>query len=686
MTCASCALTVTKGMEKAGLHDVNANFASGEVSFMNPDNLSMELISKEISSIGYTVVDENKSEPRIALIEWKFIFAAVLTVPLFLHMFLPKDAFLNDPTVQLILCSPVYLLALWHFGKSSLSIFRTGVAHMDVLILIGVNAAFWYSVWGAFFRTTDGHAHDYLFFETASMITTLVLLGNVIEHRSVSQTSSAIRDLVKLQKVIAKVIVRTESGTRIEERAADALQLNDLVQVNMGDQVPGDGIVESGSCKVDESMMTGESVAVNKDLNDELIGGTILRSGSVQLRISRVGKDTVLSQIIELVKQAQLDKPPIQKLADKVTAVFVPVILVASVITFVIGWLAASLPFEQALMNSIAVLVIACPCAMGLATPTAIVAGIGRAAKNGILIRGGESLQKLASVKTMIFDKTGTITTGEFEVSTVEYHGTPEEKDKTLSIAFELERHSSHPIAEAIVEYLGSAAEVKLDDIRELPGEGLTGRLDGINYRIGRGELKDSVVLSREGVPLLTMTITDTIKPGTRELIQNLKAAGIRPVMLSGDAEDRTMKVAELVGIDDYKGDQKPLDKLNAITAFNEESPTAMIGDGINDAPALAKAEIGISMSDSSRIAIQSAQVILLSAGSLNKVYDALNISKHTVLTIKQNLFWALFYNVVAIPIAAIGLLNPMIAALAMALSDVVVIGNSIRLKSKRLR
>lgn len=689
MTCNSCALTVNKGLEKLKMEGVNANFATGEVSFNNTPNLSMPDIKKAITNLGYTVIEEHKEETGLSPVEKKFWFTLVFTVPLFLHMFVPRDFFLNNPWVQLGICLPVFIVGFLHFGKSALSVFKTGVTHMDVLIFIGINSAFWYSLTGILMYQGTHEIHNYLFFETAATITTLVLLGNVIEHRSVRQTTTALKELTQLQKTTARVVVQVNGTEQLVEKESRELVVGDVVQVNSGDRVPMDGELISGQVEVDESMISGESIPVPHTTGTEVIGGTLIVVGSMRMRVIRTGGDTVLSQIITLVKQAQQDKPDIQKLGDRVSAIFVPSVLGIAALTFLLSFFVFGIEGREAMMNSIAVLVISCPCAMGLATPTAVIAGIGRAAKVGILIKGGRTLEEMTEVKTVVFDKTGTVTTGDFITSKMEFEPALDatEQEELVSIIHGLEQNSSHPIARSIVQYLGNRARpLTLENVQEHPGEGLEGHYQGHHYQIMRGSHASTVELKKDGTPLVTLWITDQIKEGTAQMIAQLKSMGITPVMLSGDNREKTASVAQELGITEYEGEQKPLDKLKKIAALAQQQPTAMIGDGINDAPALAKAQVGISMGNATQVAIQSAQVILLNEKSLDKIPEAFLISKHTVKTIKQNLFWALFYNVVAIPIAALGFLNPMVAALAMAFSDVVVIGNSIRLKTKKLR
>ena len=401
MTCANCAAGIKKHLEGKGLENVNVNFSTGEASCNIENNQSEKEVAKIIKELGYTVITNSKKD-GLSKVEKYFYFTLFFTLPLFSHMFVGKESVLHQPLIQFLLCLPVYVVGLLYFGRSAWSSLKTGVPNMDVLIFIGSSAAFFYSIYGWILFGGTHEAHNYLFFETSATIITLVLLGNVLEHKSVQKTTSAIGDLSAIQEVIAK----KETPGKIEEIPFDEIQLNDILIINTGDKIPTDGIILSGDCLIDESMITGESMPVSKKVGDEVIGGTIITDGSIKIKASKIGDDTLLSQIIDLVKNAQNNKPNIQKLGDRVSAVFVPVVISISILTFFIGHYAFEIAVQDAFLRSIAVLVISCPCAMGLATPTAVMVGIGRAAKNGILIKGGDTLEKLATIKNIVFDKT----------------------------------------------------------------------------------------------------------------------------------------------------------------------------------------------------------------------------------------------------------------------------------------
>ncbi len=556
---------------------------------------------------------------------------------------------------------------------------------MDVLIFMGSTAAFIYSVVGLALNEAG-----YIFFETAATIITLVLTGNWLEKRAVAQTTSAIGELVQLQTPRALRI--TDSGALVEIDREEILKGHHL-QVNEGDIIPADGRILRGTATVDESMLTGESLPVERGVGGNLVGGSLLLSGNVQLEVTAIGKTSVLGRMIELVKTAQQNKPDIQRLADRISAVFVPAVLAIALLTFFVGHFGFDLSARQALMNAIAVLVISCPCAMGLATPTAVMVGVGRLARNGILIRGGQTVEVFSRLRNMVFDKTGTLTTGQFRIADLETRNISPAEARAL--IYQIEKHSSHPIARSLVREIGATlngSPLPTLEVTELKGKGMEARdAEGNIYQLGSGSLTGSgdapasVQLTRNGTLLARLTLEDEVKADAADAIRYLQKEGIRPVILSGDRKEKTARVANVLGIASFHAEQLPEEKLRLIEAYTSEAPTAMVGDGINDAPALARATLGISLSDASQAAIQSAEVVLLQ-GKLENLKKAHAISKHTVLTIRQNLFWAFAYNIVAIPIAAAGLLNPMLGALFMAFSDVVVIGNSIRLRHKRIK
>ncbi len=698
MTCSHCAQTITKKLESSGAENVNVDFASGEASFVLHDKHKLQEIISGIHSIGYKASEKKEGHEHHhegSNVEKKFWWSLAFTVPLFFsHMIFPHDFILNDPIVQLLLCVPVFGIGLVHFGRSAWGSVKAGSPNMDVLIMLGASAAFIYSVIGTTQHYGSHEAHNYLFYETAAVILTLVLLGNVIEHRSVKLTTSAIGELTKLQKVKAKKVMMHGSEEHIHEVEYAQVKAGDILLVNMGDKVPVDGEIVSGSASVNEAMLTGEAIPVDKKEKDKVTGGTIAVSGSFKMRAEQVGRETALSKIIDMVKRAQQSKPELQKLGDKVSAVFVPVVLVIALATFLITYFFFHFSFNECMMRAIAVLVISCPCAMGLATPTAVMVGIGRAAKQGILIKGGRTLEAFARVRTVVFDKTGTLTTGDFRIKNISAVNGTSEKELG-DILYSLEQHSSHPIARSVVNELKQkAGAMKLADIKEEKGLGISAtdasgnKLRAGSFRIAQEQHMDSshnIYVLKNDQLIGTVDIEDSIKPGAREAVDFLKQENITSVLLSGDSKKKCEEVAVQTGIEKVFAEQHPAEKLQLIDNLVKEHATAMVGDGINDAPALAKASVGVSISNATQVAIQSAQIILLKEKDLSQLETAYRISRHTLITVKQNLFWAFFYNVIAIPIAAAGLLSPMIGALAMAFSDVIVVGNSIRLRSKKL-
>ena len=700
MTCSNCALGITRTIEQKETENVNVNFATGEASFTLRNKAILPTIINDINKLGYKVLpneakNEKSEKGMMSAVEKKFYFSLIFTLPLFSHMFLPFH-FLHNPYVQLTLCIPVFITGLLHFGRSAWGSVKAGIPNMDVLITIGSSAAFIYSLIGTIRFAGTNEIHDYLFYETAATIISLVLLGNLLEHRSVKQTTTAIRELNKLQVLKAKRIDISHEHEHITEVDFENIKVNDILLVNTGDKIPVDGKIISGNGSVDESMLSGEGIPVEKVMNDNVTGGTILVHGNLRMKAENVGKDTILSKIIELVKNAQQAKPSIQKLGDKVSSVFVPIVLIISVMTFIIAHFVFDISIQKSMMNSIAVLVISCPCAMGLATPTAVMVGIGRAAQNGILIKGGNTLEELAKVKNIVFDKTGTLTNGNFKIKNISfYHNSDENKQDIIDIIFNLENYSSHPIAKSLViELKDKAKPITLADVKEEKGIGITAiDVNGNSYQIGSYQITahlmqnkiHNIYLLKNNELIAGVDIEDNLRNNAKELIAKLKAENINTVMLSGDSKSKCDEVALKIGIEKTYSQQLPSQKLHVIETLSANETTAMVGDGINDAPALAKATVGISLGNATPIAIQSAEVILLKSDDLMILNKALQISKHTLITIKQNLFWAFFYNVIAIPIAAIGLLNPMIGALAMAFSDVIVIGNSIRLKYKNI-
>jgi Cu+-exporting ATPase len=683
MHCNNCAMSIHKLLEKKGLRNILVDFASEEVKFSTSDDSKLPEVIKGIENLGFKVIDDigQHSPAFYEPVETKFIFCAIFTAPLLMHMLLPWH-FLHQPLVQLLLCLPVFIVGCLHFGKSAWSSVKGGMPNMDVLIFIGSTSAFVYSLAG----TIQNLGSQYQFYETCATIITLVLLGNVFEKRSVTQTTSAVKDLIKFQQVNANRVI----NGGIEVINAKEVRPGDTLIVNQGDKIPVDGEILSGSASVDEAMLTGESMPVEKEKYDKVISGTILLNGNFHMLATKVGSNTILSQIIDLMKKAQAAKPPVQKLGDKVASIFVPAVLLIALVTFIITYFAGGAGMQKSLMNAIAVLVISCPCAMGLATPTAVMVGLGRAAKNGILIKGGDIIEAVAHTKYVVFDKTGTLTTGKFSIDEIKVEpGINIELIRGIVTA--IEERSNHPIAKSLVEGLKKLPQQKviLKTAKEEKGLGMRAEdVEGNHYFLGTAKqnAQDHFNLSlyKNQKLLAQIAIDDELRPETASMIIKLKKMGIIPILLSGDKKTRCLKVASQIGITEVHAEKLPDEKLQVIDIYKQKGKTIMIGDGINDVPALTKADVGVSMNDASQVAIQSANVVLLNTDLLS-VIKFLQISKHTLLTIKQNLFWAFAYNIIAIPVAAFGFLNPMVGAFAMAFSDVVVIGNSLRLKIKKV-
>lgn len=695
MTCSSCAAGVNRALTKGGYANVDVNYASGEVFLSDVAEIDLKRVEELVKKAGYDYVGTKKIEKQgLASIEKKFLFTLPFTIPLLLHMVPFAPAFLSNPMVQLALSLPVMVLGMWHFGKSALGSLRNGVPNMDVLIFIGSTSAFAYSLAGTLMNWGDMAAqYAFLFFETSATIVTLVLLGNVIEHRSVRQTTTAITELGKLQEGLADKVVQHDGHEHIQKVPFNQLKVDDIVMVKTGDSIPSDGILVKGDLRIDESMVTGESIPVSKGVEELLIGGTLVSDGNGLVRITTIGKLTVLSSIITMVKKAQMEKPSIQRLADKVSGVFVPVVLGISILTFLVSYFIFHISIEHSIMQAVAVLVISCPCAMGLATPTAVMVGLGRGAKAGILFKGAESIENLSKVKKVVFDKTGTLTSGDIKIGS--FNVLSGDEDELKNVLFSIEQHSSHPIARAIVEELQpTAKKVEFTSVEEVKGKGLVAKgADGNEWKVGSFKMLDAtmkatdndIYILKNGALAAEISLTDKIREDAKDLITYLNSNGIETIMLSGDRKRKCELVAKELGITTIYAEQSPDEKLKLITEFADKVPTAMVGDGINDAPALTRATVGISLSNATQVAINAASVVVLDKGGIGKIKEAFQLGHHTVLTIKQNLFWAFLYNTLAIPVAAVGFLNPMVAAFSMAFSDVVVIGNSVRFKFKKI-
>lgn len=692
MDCANCALGITRRLIRSGDHDVHVDFTTGEASLFLASHRQEADAIKDIESLGYKVVDEHgHSHSGGISLTVKFWICLAFSLPLMLTHLIPGlPHFFHNEWFQLTLAAPVFVIGMLHFGRSAFNSLKSGVPNMDVLIATGILASFVYSISGMVMYSGDA-VGQYLFFETTGSITTLVLLGNLLEQRSVKKTSSAIGDLAALLPEKARRIVIIGKSEREEIIAPELLHPGDIVQVNAGESFPADGIVISGAGNANEAMISGESTPVGKPEGATVIGGSVLIDGPIRFRVTGTGQQSTLARIIEMVKSAQREKPPVQKLADKISAWFVPVVLAISIGTFAVEYFALDFELRFAIMNAIAVLVISCPCAMGLATPTAVMVGVGRAAKKGILIRSGKALEELGNVKTVVFDKTGTLTTGKFTQLDLKLRSDANEAEVKRAV-WSLEKQSSHPIAQSILSLMEEQETITMNSVREEMGIGVFGTdAEGNEWRIGSWRVapqeseKHDFFVVKNGNVVASVDLQDEIKEGAKETVDYLLSQHIEVVMLSGDRKEKCEAVAKKLRITSVFAEQLPDEKLKLISGFSAKGTTVMVGDGINDAPSLSRANVGMSLSDASKAAINSAQVIVPGENNLVVVKTAIQIGKKSMITIRQNLFWAFFYNVIAIPIAAAGFLTPMVAALAMSFSDVIVIGNSLLLRTKKL-
>ena len=695
MTCASCAQGITKHLNKKGFKDAKVFYETGEVDLEYNNSEEILAAISEIKSLGYSATEKSNSSvlikpQRFSLTEKRFIVSLFFTVPLLLSM-ISAFHFLHNPLLQFLLCIPVVVIGLQHFGKSAYGSVINKVPNMDVLIALGSLTAFIYSTAGWLLFSDM----KYMFFETSATIITLVLLGNIIEERSLKKTHTALEALTKIQPPFARRIMDalTEKEKTVEVDS-NLINPNDLVLINTGDKIPVDGQIYWGNAVVDESAMTGESLPLDKTINDQVLAGTIVIDGTIKVIVQKSGASTILSQMIEMVKNAAFNKPSIQRIGDKISAKFVPIVILISILTFFLSVYIFKIEVKPALLNSIAVLVISCPCAMGLATPTAVAVGIGRAARNGILVKGGDVLERLSEIDVIVFDKTGTLTEGNIKIENINYLG---DENEINSVLFSLEQHSSHPIAKSIISFLESADKnykVKFNFINELKGIGVNAidefenkyLITSFKYAFKFTEENNhQVYLLKNEKLIATIDVSDTIKSSAKNTIEFFKSKGIKTILLSGDSVSKCKSTSDLLVMDEFHAEKLPTEKTEFIKQLNIKSKVAMVGDGINDAAAISAAYVGIAMGKGTDLAIATSDIVLINSKEINGIQDAYALSISTIKTIKSNLFWALIYNVVAIPIAAFGLLSPMIGSLSMAFSDVVVIGNSLRLSNKKI-
>lgn len=679
MTCTNCAKNVERAVERAGFEGAAVSFQRNELRLCDED-VDLDRLRRTIKEAGYDLLDPGTSSSPSAFFQPALVVALLAAIYFMVTMFVPWHSIVRT-ALDVVLATGILGLGLARYGRRAVQSVRNGSPNMYVLILLGASVAWVFSL--VLLLTADDPFHIHVYFETTAVLIALVMLGERIEERAIERTTKSLTGLARENIAPARRIA--PDGT-IDEVMAEELDRGDQVLVNAGDQVPADGRVLEGAGHADESLLTGESDAVHKATDSEVLGGSVLSGGSIRMEVTTTADRSVLARIEDLTRRAADEKASVQQYADRISAIFVPSVVVVALGVFAINLWVVGTPIDTAILRAVATLVVSCPCAMGLATPLAITVGVEQLTRHGILSKSARAIETFGRIDRLILDKTGTLTEGRVGVERLEVVDADDATVRGLLRA--LESRSSHPIARSILDAVGDAAPAELDDIEEVSGKGMTARWSGQSLKLGQpgwGGAPDAdadVVLTADGRVLARIDLADRLKSGSEQTVRAFVRRGTHVSLLSGDASSKVKVLAERLGIE-HRGGVTPAEKYEAIQSSAESGTTAMVGDGINDSPALQMAHVGLTFSEASDISMTAADIILL-GDDIGKLDTAWQISKATERTIRQNLFWALIYNVVAIPLAAIGLFQPIAAAGLMVLSDLVLVGNSYRLKRRR--